>query len=88
MAQFLEIQNQNNKAFEAISNKFIEAANAINTLTYELDAEKKEKSELYKKIADQQTVIETHSGTILKLQDKVKELEKKTTKQPMVFHDK
>lgn len=88
MAQFLETQNQNNKAFEAISNKFRETANAINTLTDELDAEKKENSELYKKIADQQTVIETHSGTILKLQEQVKLLEKKITKQPMVFHDK
>ena len=28
------------------------------------------------------------SGTILKLQEQVKLLEKKATKQPMVFHDK
>ena len=44
--------------------------------------------ELYKAIADAKSVIEMQSGTILKLQEQVKLLEKKVTKQPMVFHDK
>ena len=44
--------------------------------------------ELYKAIADAKSVIEMQSGTILKLQEQVKLLEKKATKQPMVFHDK
>ena len=47
-----------------------------------------ELKELYKAIADAKNVIEMQSGTILKLQEQVKLLEKKTTKQPMVFHDK
>ena len=47
-----------------------------------------ELKELYKAIADAKNVIEMQSGTILKLQEQVKLLEKKATKQPMVFHDK
>jgi hypothetical protein len=39
-------------------------------------------------MADLKTMVETQSGTILHLQDKVKELEKKLTKQPMVYSDK
>lgn len=44
--------------------------------------------ELYKAIADAKTTIETLSGTILHLQEQVKFLEKKVTKQPRVIHDK
>ena len=44
--------------------------------------------ELYKAIADAKNTIELQNGTILKLQEQVKLLEKKVTKQPMVFHDK
>lgn len=47
-----------------------------------------ELKELYKAIADAKTTIETLSWTILHLQEQVKLLEKKTTKQPTVFHDK
>ena len=47
-----------------------------------------ELKELYKAIADAKNTIEIQNGTILKLQEQVKLLEKKTTKQPMVFHDK
>ena len=54
----------------------------------EIQKNKSELKELYKAIADAKSVIELQSGTILKLQEQVKELEKKTTKQPMVFHDK
>lgn len=54
----------------------------------EIQKNKSEISQLYKVIADAKTTIETQSGTILHLQDKVKELEKKTSKQPMVYSDK
>ena len=54
----------------------------------EIQKNKSELKELYKAIADAKSVIELQSGTILKLQEQVKELEKKVTKQPMVFHDK
>lgn len=56
----------------------------------EMDKEQlfKEKECLYKEVASLKTMVETHSGTILKLQEQVKELEKKVTKQPTVIHDK
>ena len=41
---------------------------------------------LYKVIADQKTRIETLSGTMLKIQETINEIQKKTTKQPSVFH--
>jgi hypothetical protein len=47
-----------------------------------------ELKELYKAIADAKNTIEIQNGTILKLQEQVKLLEKKVTKQPMVYHDK
>ena len=53
-----------------------------------IDEQAKELKELYKAIADAKSVIELQSGTILKLQEQVKELEKKATKQPTVIHDK
>lgn len=53
-----------------------------------INENKSELKELYKVIADAKTTIETLSWTILHLQEQVKLLEKKTTKQPMVFHDK
>lgn len=53
-----------------------------------INENKSELKELYKAIADAKTTIETLSWTILHLQEQVKLLEKKTTKQPMVFHDK
>ena len=54
----------------------------------EIQKNKSELKELYKAIADAKTTIETLSGTILHLQEQMKLLEKKATKQPMVFHDK
>ena len=54
----------------------------------EIQKNKSEIKELYKAIADAKSVIELQSGTILKLQEQVKELEKKVTKQPTVIHDK
>lgn len=53
-----------------------------------INENKSELKELYKVIADAKTTIETLSWTILHLQEQVKLLEKKATKQPMVFHDK
>jgi len=44
--------------------------------------------ELYKEIASLKTTVEMQSGTILHLQEQVKFLEKKATKQPRVIHDK
>ena len=54
----------------------------------EIQKNKSEISQLYKVIADLKTMVETQSGTILHLQEQVKELEKKVTKQPTVIHDK
>ena len=48
----------------------------------------KEISQLYKVVADQKTRIETLSGTMLKLQETISEIQKKVTKQPTVIHDK
>ncbi len=48
----------------------------------------KELKELYKVVADQKTRIETLSGTMLSMQERMKLLEKKVTKQPTVIHDK
>ena len=47
-----------------------------------------ELKELYKVVANQKTRIETLSGTMLKLQETINEIQKKVTKQPTVIHDK
>lgn len=47
-----------------------------------------ELKELYKAIADAKNTIEIQNWTILRLQEQVKLLEKKATKQPTVIHDK
>lgn len=60
----------------------------IQEQTNKLSEQGSELKELYKAIADAKSVIEMQSGTILKLQEQVKLLEKKATKQPTVFHDK
>lgn len=57
-------------------------------LEMRVDQNEKEKTELYKMIADLKTTVETLSGTILHLQEQTKENTKKLTKQPSVFHDK
>lgn len=57
-------------------------------LNEKIDSQNKEISSLYKVIADLKTTVETLSGTILHLQDEMKLIQKKITKQPMVFHDK
>lgn len=60
----------------------------IQGLWEKLEEEKSERKELLKEIASLKTMVEMQSGTILKLQEQVKELEKKVTKQPTVIHDK
>lgn len=55
---------------------------------YKLSQKSSDLVELYKVVADLKWTVEMQSGTILKLQEQVKLLEKKATKQPMVFHDK
>ena len=60
----------------------------VQKLEGKIENQNKEISQLYKAIADAKNVIELQSGTILKLQEQVKELEKKATKQPTVIHDK
>lgn len=53
-----------------------------------ISEQKSELKELYKVVADQKTRIETLSGTMLKLQETISEIQKKVTKQPTVIHDK
>ena len=76
-AQIADLKNQielQEKVIQEQGNKIIEQGTEL--------------KELYKAIADAKTTIETLSWTILHLQEQMKLLEKKTTKQPMVFHDK
>lgn len=53
-----------------------------------ISEQKSELKELYKVVADQKTRIETLSGTMLKLQETISEIQQKVTKQPTVIHDK
>lgn len=55
---------------------------------YKLSQKSSDLTELYKVVADQKTRIETLSGTMLKLQETINEIQKKVTKQPTVIHDK
>jgi hypothetical protein len=57
---------------------------------YEAEIDKKDVNikELYKEIATLKTKLELHDGTILHLQEQTSLIQKKITKQPMVFHDK
>lgn len=57
-------------------------------LLEKIEEDKSEIKQLYKVIADLKTTVETLSWTILHLQDEMKLIQKKITKQPMVFHDK
>lgn len=54
----------------------------------EIQKNKSEINQLYKVIADLKTTVETLSGAILHLQEQTSLIQKKITKQPMVFHDK
>jgi uncharacterized coiled-coil DUF342 family protein len=57
-------------------------------LLEKIEEDKSEIRQLYKVIADLKTTVETLSGTILHLQEQTSLIQKKITKQPMVFHDK
>ena len=73
---------------EEFENKNNNKQQQITELRMKLEEEKKEKKEMYKVIADLKTTVETLSGTILHLQEQTSLIQKKITKQPMVFHDK
>ena len=73
---------------EEFSNKIKNKQQQLDELRETIKKQNEEIDRLYKVIADAKTTIETQSGTILHLWEKVKELEKKATKQPMVYSDK
>lgn len=79
---------QNDESHKELKNQVELQEKVIQEQENKINENKSELKELYKAIADAKTTIETLSGTILHLQEQVKLLEKKTTKQPMVFHDK
>jgi len=81
--------NVNHNLFrEEFQNKVNNKQHQIDELRWKIENQNKEISSLYKVIADLKTTVETLSGTILHLQDEMKLIQKKITKQPMVFHDK
>lgn len=82
------IQVSHEKALKEYEHKLELQDWAIAKLNEKLEEEKKEKKELYKVVADQKTRIETLSGTMLKMQETINEIQKKVTKQPTVIHDK
>ena len=57
-------------------------------LNEKIDSQNEEISSLYKVIADLKTTVETLSWTILHLQEQTSLIQKKTTKQPTIIHDK
>lgn len=85
----LDWDNVNHNLFrEEFQNKVNNKQEQITELRWKIENQNKEISQLYKVIADAKTMIETQGGTILSMADKIKELEKKLMKQPMVFSDK
>lgn len=81
--------NVNHNLFrEEFQNKVNNKQHQIDELRWKIEEDKSEIKQLYKVIADLKTTVETLSGTILHLQDEMKLIQKKITKQPMVFHDK
>ena len=81
--------NVNHNLFrEEFQNKVNNKQQQINELREKIENQNKEISSLYKVIADLKTMVETQSGTILHLQEQTSLIQKKITKQPMVFHDK
>ena len=81
----LKVEKEDSKLFENMLTRY---ESVIWEYEDKLWNQNEEISQLYKVIADAKTTIETQSGTILHLWDRVKELEKKATKQPMVYSDK
>ena len=84
----LDWDNVNHNLFrEEFQNKVNNKQHQIDELRELIKKQNGEISQLYKVIADAKTTIETQSGTILSMGERIKELEKKTSKQPMVFSD-
>jgi len=73
---------------EEFENKNNNKQQQINELRWKIEEDKSEIKSLYKVIADLKTTVETLSGTIIHLQEQTSLIQKKITKQPMVFHDK
>ena len=85
----LNWDNVNHNLFrEEFQNKVNNKQHQIDELRMKIEEDKSEIKQLYKVIADLKTTVETLSGTILHLQEEMKLIQKKITKQPMVFHDK
>lgn len=81
--------NVNHNLFrEEFQNKVNNKQHQIDELRWKIEEDKSEIKQLYKVIADLKTTVETQSGTILHLQEQTSLIQKKITKQPMVFHDK
>lgn len=81
--------NVNHNLFrEEFQNKVNNKQHQIDELRWKIEEDKSEIKQLYKVIADLKTTVETLSGTILHLQEQTSLIQKKITKQPMVFHDK
>lgn len=81
--------NVNHNLFrEEFQNKVNNKQHQIDELRWKIEENKSEIKSLYKVIADLKTTVETLSGTILHLQEQTSLIQKKTSKQPMVFHDK
>lgn len=81
--------NVNHNLFrEEFQNKVNNKQHQIDELRWKIEENKSEIKSLYKVIADLKTTVETLSGTILHLQEQTSLIQKKVTKQPMVFHDK
>lgn len=97
----VELNNKDSKIYE-LESKLDASNRVIKDIQDELKEQKKinqildgalvkqsdEIKSLYKVIADLKTTVETLSGTILQLQGWMKLIDKKITKQPMVFSDK
>lgn len=81
--------NVNHNLFrEEFQNKVNNKQQQINELREKIENQNKEISSLYKVIADLKTMVETQSGTILRLQEQTSLIQQKITKQPTIIHDK
>lgn len=78
----------NNDEHKAIKNQVELQEKLVQEQANKLNEQANEIKSLYKVIADQKTRIETLSGTMLKLQETINEIQKKVTKQPTIIHDK
>ena len=81
----LKVEKEDTKLFENMLTRY---ESAISLYEAEIDKKDVNIKELYKEIATLKTKLELHDGTILHLQEQTSLIQKKITKQPMVFHDK